>query len=137
LLAGGLDIPQLDAQQDVINDAYAGDIVGSLGRPDMGLAAIPLDTQPVLANRREMRAARDEGHIRPGAGERGAIGSADAAGADHGDAHPILLIQAGSKLGDPISRCETYRDILGGKSWTFREHRTMADVIAAEKSPTA
>src|ERR1700726_1293569 len=103
LLAGGLDIPQLDAQQDVINDADTGDIVGGLGRPDMGLATIALDAQPVLANRREMGAARNEDHICPGPGERGALGSADAAGADHGDAHPILLIQAGSKLGNPIS----------------------------------
>jgi hypothetical protein len=49
-----------------------------------------------------MGAARNEDHIRPGLGERGTIGSADAAGADHGDAHPILPIQAASKLGDPI-----------------------------------
>src|ERR1700716_3719048 len=53
LLAGGLDVPQLDAQQDVINDADAGDIVGGLRRLDMGLAPIALDSEPVLANRRE------------------------------------------------------------------------------------
>jgi hypothetical protein len=56
LAAGGLNVPQFDAQQDVINDADAGDIVGGLGRPDMRLASIALDTQP--ANRREMRAAK-------------------------------------------------------------------------------
>src|ERR1700680_5215832 len=43
LLAGGLDIPELHAQQDVINDADAGDVVGGLGRPDMRLATIALD----------------------------------------------------------------------------------------------
>jgi hypothetical protein len=90
LLAGGLDVPQLDAQQDVINDADTGDIVRGLGRPDMGLAAIALYPQPVRANRREMGAARGEDHIHPRPGERGAIGPADTAGADHGEAHEIL-----------------------------------------------
>src|SRR5437016_6850350 len=90
LFSGGLDVPQLDAEQDVINDADAGDIVGSLSGPDVGLAAIPLDAQTVLANCRKMGAARNKGDVRPGLGERGAIGPADAAGADHGDAHPIL-----------------------------------------------
>ena len=67
----------------------------------MGLAAVPLDTEPVLAHCREMGAARDEGHVRASLGERGAIGSANTAGADHSDAHPILLIQAGWGLGGP------------------------------------
>src|ERR1700730_315802 len=71
LLAGGLDVPQLDAQQDVINNADTGDIVGGLGRPDIRLATIALDAQPVLANLREMSAARNEGHVRPISGERG------------------------------------------------------------------
>src|ERR1700730_3364783 len=69
LLAGGLDVPQLDAQQDVINNADVSDIVGGLGRPDMDLAAITFDPQSVLANCREMGAARNKGHIRPRLGE--------------------------------------------------------------------
>src|SRR5713101_1053273 len=68
----------------------------------MGFAAVPLDTEPVLAHCREMGAARDEGHIRTGLGERSAVGPANAAGADHRDAHPILLNQAGWELGGPI-----------------------------------
>src|ERR1700682_5847751 len=68
----------------------------------MGLAAVPLDTEPVLAHCREMGAARDEDHVRPGLGERGAIGSANAAGADHRDPHPILLNRAGWGRGGPI-----------------------------------
>ena len=56
----------------------------------MGLAAVALDPQTVLANCREMGAARDKGHVRPISGERGAIGPADTAGADHGEAHEIL-----------------------------------------------
>ncbi len=91
LFSGGLDVPQLDAEEDVINVADAADIVSGLGRPDMGLAAIALDLETVLANCCEMGAARNEDHIRPGPGERGAIGPTDAAGADHGDAHPFLL----------------------------------------------
>src|SRR5262249_58046989 len=91
LLGDPVDIPQFDAGQNHIDDADAGDIVGGLRRPDNGLAAIPFDAQPVLAHRREMCAARNEGHIRPGLGERGAIAPADTAGADHGDAHPLLL----------------------------------------------
>src|SRR5690348_789549 len=56
-------------------------------RPDVRFAAIPLDTQAVLTHRREVGAARDKGHIRPGLVQRGAIGPANAAGADHRDAH--------------------------------------------------
>src|SRR6266542_3857926 len=78
-------------QSRTYNDADAGDIVGGLSRPDMRLTAISLDTQSVLTKRREMGAARNKGHVRSGLGERGAKGSADAAGADHNDAHPILL----------------------------------------------
>ena len=65
LAASGLNVPQLDAQQDVINDADTGDIIRGLDRSDMGLAAIPFGTQPALANRREMAAARGEDHIHP------------------------------------------------------------------------
>ena len=42
----------------------------------MGLAAVTLDTQPVLPNSREMGAARNEGDVRPGLDERGTIGPA-------------------------------------------------------------
>src|SRR3977135_850709 len=56
----------------VINDADAGDIVGGLSRLDVRLAAIPLDTQPILTDRREMHAARNKGHVRPAPGARGA-----------------------------------------------------------------
>jgi len=34
-------------------------------------------------------------------------------------------------------RSKQYRDIPVGESWAFREHRTMAEVIAKEKSLTA
>ena len=46
--------------------ADPGDVFCSLSRPNVGCAAIPLDAQPVFTDRREMRAARDEGHIRSG-----------------------------------------------------------------------
>jgi hypothetical protein len=58
------------------------------------LVGIALDrgllTDLVLANCREMGAARSEDQIRPRPGERGSIRSADAASADHSDAHPFL-----------------------------------------------
>jgi hypothetical protein len=98
LFGDTFDVPQLDAGQNDIERADAGDIIRGLSRPDMCFAAVPLDTQPVLAYRREMGAASEEDHVRPGLGERGTIGSADAAGADHGDAHANLLIRAGSEL---------------------------------------
>jgi len=56
----------------------------------MGLTAISLDPQSVLADRREMRAAGDERDVDSGLGERGAIGPADPSGANHCDAHAIL-----------------------------------------------
>jgi Protein of unknown function (DUF763) len=80
LLSGRLDVPQFDAQQNDIDRADAGDVVGGVSRPDMGLAAITLDTQPVFVDCRQMGAARDEDRVRPGFGERGAIGPADASG---------------------------------------------------------
>src|SRR5215472_1908115 len=71
---------------------------GGQRRPDNGLAAIPFDPQPVLAHRREMCAARNEGHIRPGLGERGAIGPADTAG----DAHPLLLRSRSARSSEAV-----------------------------------
>ena len=53
----------------------------------MRLAAIAFDPEAVLADRREMRAARDEGDVRTGLGERRAVDSADPAGPDNRDAH--------------------------------------------------
>ena len=90
LLAGALDIPQLDAQQHVIDEADAGQVVGGLGGPDQRLAAVALDPETVRLHRREMRAARDKGDVRPGLGQRGAVGPADPAGADDRDAHLLL-----------------------------------------------
>ena len=58
----------------------------------MGLATIALDSQPILADRRQMRATRDKGNVRPGRSERCAIRSTNAARADHGDAHALLLL---------------------------------------------
>jgi hypothetical protein len=36
-----------------------------------------------------------------------------------------------------VERAIAARDVLAGQSWAFREHRTMAQVIAEEKSVTA
>src|SRR5439155_3704138 len=83
------------AEQYKIDHTDAGDVVGCLGGPDMGRAAVALYPQPVLADRREMRAARDKGDIRSGCRERGAVGPTDAARADHRDAHPVLLFSVG------------------------------------------
>src|SRR5262249_44543323 len=100
-------------------------------RAYMGLAAVPLDTQPILLDRREMGAARDKGHIRPGLGEGGAIGTADAAGADHRNAHTILPIpgRPGFRIGRSGSRvilAMVWRAPLLGKA--ERDQRTR-DVI--------
>jgi hypothetical protein len=36
-----------------------------------------------------------------------------------------------------VEKAIAARDVTVGQSWAFREHRTMAEVIAAEKSLTA
>ena len=59
----------LTQNSTIVDGANAGDVIGRLGRPDMGLAAISLDTQSVLAHRREMRATSDKGHVCPGLGK--------------------------------------------------------------------
>ena len=94
LRAGLFDVPQFDAKQHEIDGADPADVIGGLGRSDMGLAAIPLDAQPILTDRRKMGAACDKRDVRPGRRERRAIGSADAARPDHRDAHGPLLCQA-------------------------------------------
>jgi hypothetical protein len=81
-------MPPITASFPRIDGVDLGDFICRLSRLDVGFAAIPFDAKSVLAHRREMRAARDKGHIRPGLGERSAVGPADAAGADHRDAHP-------------------------------------------------
>ena len=65
LRAGGLDIPQFDAEQHVIDRPDARDIVGRPGRADQRLAAVALDAQPVRPHRREVRAARDKRDLAP------------------------------------------------------------------------
>jgi hypothetical protein len=56
----------------------------------MGLAAVTLDPQAVLADCCQMGATCYKGYIRPDLGKRGAIGPANAAGANYRDAqsHP-------------------------------------------------
>ena len=78
----------LTQQRTTSTVADPGDIVGGLDRLDVDFAAVPFDAKSILAHRREMGAARYEGHVRPGFCERSSIGPADTAGADHGDAHP-------------------------------------------------
>ncbi len=87
LRPGALDIPKLDAKEHVIDRADRRDVVGRPGRADLGFAAVAFDPQAMLAHRREMRAARDKGDLRPRLGERGAVGAADPAGADNRDPH--------------------------------------------------
>ena len=36
-----------------------------------------------------------------------------------------------------VEKATAARDVAVGQSWAFRQHRTMAEVIAEEKSPTA
>jgi hypothetical protein len=36
-----------------------------------------------------------------------------------------------------VEKAAIARDVAVGQNWAFREHRTMAEVIAQEKSPTA
>ncbi len=86
-LAGAFDIPEFDCEQHIIDVADAGDLVGSLGRPDLDFAAVAFDAQAVFAHRRDMRATGDKDDIRPRLGERGAVNRADAAGADNCDPH--------------------------------------------------
>ena len=59
-LAGGLDIPQLDTEDHVIDDADVGRIVSRVRTADNYLAAVALDLEAVRLHRREMRAARDK-----------------------------------------------------------------------------
>src|SRR5271166_3530986 len=93
LSTDAFDVPQFDAEQNEIDGPDTGDVVGHLGRSDTDLVAVAFDPQSVRADRGEMRTARDKRHIRPGFGERSAIGPADAPRADHGDAHAILRLE--------------------------------------------
>src|SRR5207245_6358257 len=86
-LPDAFDVPQFDAEQHQIDGADFGEVIRRLRRADVDLAAVPHDAQPVLADRREMRATRDKDDVRPGRRERRAIRSADPARADHRDAH--------------------------------------------------
>ena len=88
-LAGGLDIPQLDTEDHVIDDADVGRIVSRVRTADNYLAAVALDLEAVRLHRREMRAARDKDDVDSGVGERSAVDAADPAGADHRDAHAL------------------------------------------------
>jgi hypothetical protein len=36
-----------------------------------------------------------------------------------------------------VERATAARDVPVGESWAFHDHRTMAEIIAAEKSATA
>jgi hypothetical protein len=54
------------------------------------VAAGAQHAQALGAHGGEVRAARQEGHVRPDLGQRRAEGPADAAGADHCDAHGVV-----------------------------------------------
>ena len=64
--AGGLDIPQLDAEQYEINRPDGRRIIGSLRRGDQGFAAAALDAQAVRAHGLQMGAASNESNVGTG-----------------------------------------------------------------------
>jgi hypothetical protein len=85
-----------------------------------------------------MRAARNEDHIYPGPGERGAIGSATckSCGACAEPREAVIGFPAHGPW-RLVEKATAARDVPVGESWAFREHRTMAEVIAQEKPLTA
>jgi hypothetical protein len=57
----------------------------------MGVAAGALDPQPILPHRRQVRTARNEGHVRAGMRQSRAISASDATRADDCDPHALNL----------------------------------------------
>ena len=91
--AGALHVPQLDAEQDDVDRADGGWVVGGLGGVEVDVAARAKHLRPLGAHRRQVRAAREEGHVRAGLRQRRPERPADAAGADYRDrmvSFPVL-----------------------------------------------
>ena len=88
LRRAALDVPQLDAEHHDVDRRERRRIVASPSTlRKRHVASRALDAQSVLAHRGEMRAARDERDIVARLREPRAEVAADAAGADHRDAH--------------------------------------------------
>ena len=87
MLARAFDVPQLDAEQHIIDRPDRFGVVGRLGRHEMRFAAAAHDFEAAAFHCRQMRAARDEGHVRSRLGKGRAKSTADAARAHHRDLH--------------------------------------------------
>ena len=83
----GFHVPQLDAKHDDIARRKRSGIVGEGGVGDRRVTARALDHKAAFANGGQVRAARDERHVVAGLRQSRAEVAADAAGADHRNAH--------------------------------------------------
>ncbi len=89
---GALDVPQLHAEQHIVDRTDLGRILRGLRRLQVRIAARTVDPQPVLLHGGEMGAARDEGDVGAGMRQRRPISASDAAGADNRDPHRTRLL---------------------------------------------
>jgi hypothetical protein len=87
-----LDVPQLHAQHDDVARRDARDVAGKCRVADRRGAESAFDDEAALAQRGEMRAPRDERHVVSRLREPAAEIPADAAGADHRNAHAFRSI---------------------------------------------
>ena len=85
--AGAFDVPQLDAEQHEIDRSDGSRVVGRLGRNDVCFATSAFDFQAIGFHGGQMCAARDEGDVRTGLGQRCPEGTADTASPDYRDFH--------------------------------------------------
>ncbi len=83
------DLPGLHAQQHDVDRSRLGGIVGRDGGPDADLALRSLHGQAGLADRLQVRAARDEHHLLAAAGQEGAEAPARPAHAEDRDPHGL------------------------------------------------
>ena len=83
---GGLGVVELDREDHQIDRADRGRVAARLRRPDQDVAERAAQRQPVLPERREMRAPREEGDVLPGSSEAAADVAADPARSHDRDA---------------------------------------------------
>ncbi len=86
-LARAFDIPQLHAEQHIVDLAHRRGIVGGLGRLQVGVAALALDPEAMVLHGGEMCATRDERDLRSSMGKGSAKATSNATGADYCNPH--------------------------------------------------
>ena len=86
-LRGGLHVVELRRQEHDVDGADRGRIVGGGGGRDQQVPERAPDREPVRADRRQVRAARDEGHLGAGRRQPRAEVAADGAGPHDRDLH--------------------------------------------------